>query len=83
MATKSTVNKTPYELRFDILEMSKDYFQRINDVNLAFAQEAFQMAVGKGKASYSDWEKFVPKAYSFDEVIEKAQELYGFVNKKD
>ena len=82
MATTKN-SKTPYELRFDILQMSKDYFDRINDINTSFAQQALATAVEQGKASYGDWEKFVPKQYSFDEVITKAQELYGFVNKKD
>ena len=83
MAKETTSNKTPYELRFDILEMAKDYFDRINDINVSFAQHAFHIAVEKGKATHDQWEKFAPKTYGFDEVIAKAQELYGFVAKKD
>lgn len=83
MAEKQSNGKSPYELRFDILAMSKDYFDRVNDINVSFAQQAFHTAVEQGKATYEQWEKFAPKTYGFDEVIAKAQELYGFVAKKD
>lgn len=76
-------NKTPFELRFDMLAMAKDYFDRIQEVNTSFASQAFYQAVEQGKASIDDWKKFTPQQYSFDEVIAKAQELYGFVAKKD
>lgn len=76
-------NKNPFEIRLDALKMSKEYLDRIQDVNTQFAFQAFEAAVESGKATIDQWEKFAPKQYDFKDVITKAQELYAFVNKKD
>lgn len=76
-------NKNPFELRTDILAMAKDYMDRQYEINMQFAQQAFEEAVKAQKVSADSWKSYVPEAYTIDELMKKAQELYGFVSKKD
>lgn len=76
-------NKNPFELRTDILAMAKDYMDQQYHLNVSFAQRAFDEAVSAGKIAATDWKAYVPAMYTVDELMKKAQELYGFVSKKD
>lgn len=75
--------KNPFELRTDVLAMAKDYMDRQYELNVSFAHRAFDEAVSTGKVAADQWKQYVPAMYTSDELIRKAQELYGFVSKKD
>lgn len=84
MATKaSNTGKNAFELRTDILAMAKDYMDQQYQINREFAQRVFDEAVAAGKVNNEQWKQYVPEMYSMDELMKKAQELYGFVSKKD
>ncbi len=84
MATKaSNSGKNAFELRTDILAMAKDYMDQQYQINREFAQRVFDEAVTAGKVNNEQWKQYVPEMYSMDELMKKAQELYGFVSKKD
>ena len=76
-------NKNPFELRTEILQMAKDYLDQQYHINMDFARRAFEEAVQAGKVTAENYKTFVPAMYSLDELTKKAQELYGFVSKKD
>lgn len=76
-------NKNPFEIRSDILAMAKEYLDRQHEINIQFAQQAFETAVAAGKVAADQWKQYVPQMYTMDELMKKAQELYGFVAKKD
>jgi len=76
-------NKSPFEIRSDILNMAKDYLESQQQLTVMFAQQTFEAAVNAGKATMDQWKEYVPAMYSIDDLIKKAQELYGFVAKKD
>lgn len=76
-------NKNPFELRTDILAMAKDYMDQQYQINKEFAQRAFDEAVTAQKVSADAWKSYVPQMYSIEDLMKKAQELYGFVSKKD
>ena len=76
-------NKTPYEIRLEILAMAKDYFDKLHAANLAFAQEAFQNALSLSASASNEWKKFVPELYTTDDILKKASELYSFITKKE
>lgn len=75
-------NKNPFELRTDILAMAKDYMDQQYNLNLQFAQRAFEEAVTAQKVSADAWKKYVPEMYTIEDLMKKAQELYGFVSSK-
>lgn len=77
------MSKNPYEIRLDLLAMARDYLQSVADANERAARAAFELAVSQGTSLASDWSKFAPKGYSLEDVVKQAQELYGFVSRKD
>jgi hypothetical protein len=77
------MSKNPFELRTEILGMAKDYMDRQQEINMQFAHRAYEAAVDAGKVTAETWKEFAPAQYSIDELTKKAQELYGFVSKKD
>lgn len=76
-------NKSPFEIRSDILKMAKDYLESQQQLTVMFAQQTFEAAVNAGKVAVDQWKEYIPAMYSTDDLIKKAQELYGFVAKKD
>lgn len=76
-------NKNPFELRTDILAMAKDYMDQQYQMNMEFARRVFDEAVDAQKVSTDSWKSYVPKMYTIEDLMKKAQELYGFVSKKD
>lgn len=82
MATQKS-GKTPFELRTDILQMAKDYMDQQYHMNVDFARKAFDEAVAAQKVQADAWKSYVPQMYTIEDLMKKAQELYGFVSKKD
>lgn len=76
-------NKNPFELRTDILAMAKDYMDRQQEINMQFAQRAYDVALEAGKVTAETWKEFMPSQYSITDLTKKAAELYSFVSKKD
>jgi hypothetical protein len=91
-------NKTPFEIRADLLKMAQEHLQQQYLNNIGFAQKAWETYLASFRLNeqvtteqlikaQQDWmnamQAFLPKAPSFEDIINKAQELYGFVQKKD
>lgn len=72
------MSKNGFEIRAEVLEMAKNYMDRQMELNLDFAKSMQEI----GRISLSEYKKaFEP--YSMDDLMEKAQEFYSFVEKKD
>ena len=75
--------KNPFELRFDVLKMAKEMM----DQQYEIAQQQFWAQMDQYKNASKDvtevFEKYTPKMYQPSEVMEKAEELYKFITKKD
>jgi len=69
----------PFEIRTQLLEMSKEYLEAQHEINTQFAKRAFEELVKQGQKVESDYKQYMPKMYTFDEVLNQAQKLYGFV----
>ena len=91
-------NKTPFEIRADLLKLAQEHLQQQHLNNVTFAAQAWQKYLESLKvaevlgaeqllALQQEWlsamTKFIPPAPSFEDILTKAQELYGFVQKKD
>jgi hypothetical protein len=76
-------NKTPYEIRLEVLQMAKDYLDKVQEANLAFAQQAFLQSLAVGDAVAEEWKKFIPESYTVEDVMKKAAEFYSFIQKKE
>jgi pyruvate/2-oxoacid:ferredoxin oxidoreductase alpha subunit len=76
-------SKNPFELRFDTLAMAKDLLDRQYDMAQAQMYEMISQARDTNKDITEVIEKYTPKMYQPQEIMEKAEELYKFVTKKD
>lgn len=72
-------NKTPYEIRLEILKLAKDYLDQQFHMTVEFSREAFFKSLEAGKVVQEEWTKFIPKSYSVEELQKKAAEMYSFV----
>jgi hypothetical protein len=71
-------NKSPFEIRADILAMARDYMDKQYAINL----ELTKQMVEAGQTTVEDFQK-ATQIYSTDELMKKAAEMYSFVTKKD
>lgn len=75
-------NLNPFELRFKILEMAKDYLDNSYALQYEMAQKNLEMMKDQQQLTVDMWKKLMPEKYTMDEVLSKAQELYSFVDSK-
>ena len=75
--------KNPFELRYDVLNMSKEMLDRAYETNREIAMRAFDLAGQNSEQAMAAWEKYVPIMYTPEEIKKNAEMLYEFVTKKD
>lgn len=75
--------KSPFEIRTRMLELAQEYLQQQYAVSVDFARETFDELVRTNQAAVTEWQKYAPKMYDLTDILKKAQELYGFVSKRD
>ena len=71
-------NKNPFEIRAEMLQMAKDYMDQQWKMNLMFTERMFE----EGKKTMEDVQTAM-QMYSTEELVQKAQEMYSFISKKD
>ena len=76
-------SKNPFEIRYDILNMSKEILDRAYETNREIAMRAFDLAGQNSEQAMAAWEKYVPIMYTPEEIKKNAEMLYEFVTKKD
>lgn len=86
--------KSPYEIRLELLQMSKDHFDKIQEANNAimnaiwaksFESIPTSMNMETSKKMFEQFTQACKASqanYTFDDVIKKATEMYSFVNSK-
>jgi len=81
------MSKTPFEIRLEVLQMAKEYLDKVHTTNVEFAKDAFyktsqiqNITVEEAKKLI---EQFIPAQYTTDELMKQAQAMYAFIMKKD
>jgi hypothetical protein len=72
------MNKNPFEIRADMLQLAKEYMDQQYHMNVQFAEKMME----QNKQTADDF-KDIYKMYSIEELMAKAKEMYEFVSKKD
>lgn len=73
------MNKNPFEIRAEILQLAKEYMDQQYNMNVNFMEKALE----EGKKTFEEYQAVVTKMYSTEELMSKAAEMYSFVSKKD
>lgn len=76
-------SKTPFEVRLDLLKMAKEMLDQSYHSQYEIAKEYFSRSAEVGKDYASVVDQYLPKMYNPIDIMEKANELYSFVTKKD
>lgn len=76
-------NKNPFELRFDVMSMAKDMLDQAYSQQMDVMYQQLEIAKEQSKDLQEVFEKYTPKMYQPQEILEKAEELYKFVSKKE
>lgn len=69
------VTKTPYEIRLEVLKMARELVMEEMYTKRDYVMEIWQANDRKGTLVYPDFP-------SNDRILEKAQDLYGFIATK-
>lgn len=76
-------NKSPYEIRLEVLQMAKEHLDAAFKAQCDFALQMGAALHAANKATLSEIQALMPKTYSVDDITKKAVELYSFVLRKD
>lgn len=71
-------NKNPFEIRAEMISLAKEYMDQVTALNIDTATKMMEA----GKIQADEFAKMT-QMYSMEQLMEKAQEMYAFVSKKD
>ena len=69
----------PFEIRAQLIEQASDFFKRQHELNTEFAKKTFDELVKQGQKVQADYKEYMPTMYDFEDVLDHAEKLYGFV----
>jgi hypothetical protein len=69
----------PFEIRAEMLKMAQDYLNKQQEINLEFAENAFEQLVKEGQKIQADYKQYMPTMFTLDDILAQAGKLYGFV----
>ena len=80
-------SKNPFEIRLELLKMAQEMVEKdYTDQREAYWNVMYNMADKWNKdisELLQETQKYAPAMYTPQQIMEKAQELYSFVSKKD
>lgn len=74
------MNKSPFELRYDLLALAHDHLHSQYDANVKFAQAMIEEAVKSGKILAEAITQYMPKFPTIEDVVKEAKKFYNFVD---
>jgi len=80
--TQEIIMSNPYQIRTDVLAMAKDMLDKQYDTQMKVAQTMFEANKENMELATEAWNRYIPKMYTMEEVMEKANEMYTFVSEK-
>lgn len=69
----------PFEIRAQMIEQASAFLKRQHEINTEFAKKTFDELVKQNQKIQADYKEYMPKMYTFEDVVEQAEKLYGFV----
>lgn len=72
------MSKNPFEIRADMLQMAKEYMDKIQETNISYAEKMYEL----GQIQFEEYQKMT-ELYSVEELTKKATEMYSFVSNKE
>ena len=76
-------NKSPFEIRLEILKMTAELMQAEYAASVEFAQEMFDSVKDKTLLNQEQLTKFVPKPFDFNDMVAKASSSMSLLTKNE
>ena len=73
----------PYQIRTDLLAMSKEMLDKGYESQMEVARKAMDIYKENTEQALEAWKRYVPKMYTPEELKEQAEKLYSFVTTKE
>lgn len=77
------MTKNPYEVRLELLKMGKEMLDMQYAQYSTMAWEAFNKAAETNNELYKEVEKYLPKMFTPEEVINQAKKFQEFIDRKE
>lgn len=72
------MNKNPFEIRGEVLQLAKEYMDKQAEMNMLYAEKMMEI----GRIQTEEYMKaFQP--YSFEDLMKKANDMYSFISTKE
>lgn len=72
------MNKNPFEIRGEVLQLAKEYMDKQAEMNMRYAEKMMEI----GRIQSEEYMKaFQP--YSFEDLMKKANDMYSFISTKE
>lgn len=75
------MNKTPYEIRLELMHLAKGMLDNQLESQVEFAKKAFELATATNREVIATWQDFSPKTYSVEDVIGLATKMNEFISR--
>lgn len=79
---RRNIMSNPYQIRTDVLAMAKSMMDKQYDTQMKIAQTMFDANKENMDLAKEAWERYIPKMYTMEELMDKANEMYSFVSEK-
>lgn len=76
-------NKNPFELRYEVLAMSKEILDKTYMANLEAAKQIMDLYKEDTARAMKAWQDYAPMMYTPEEIKKNAEVLYDFIMKKE
>ena len=72
----------PYQIRTDLLSMSKEMLDKAYDTQMQLANAVVDQYKDNAELALDAWKRYIPKMYTPEELKTQAEKLYEFVQDK-
>lgn len=72
----------PYQIRTDILQMSKEILDKQYDMQMEIAYKAMEIYKENSEQALEAYKRYIPEAITPEKIKENADKLYEFVTDK-
>ena len=76
-------DKTQFEIRLELLQMSREYFSEVHNNNLEFATRTLEKSLEINQAIIDQWQKLIFTPYGSSQMARVTATLFSLFNKSN
>lgn len=76
-------DKSQFEIRLELLQLSREYFAEVHNNNLEFANRALEKSLEVNQAIVDQWQKIIFTSYGSSHMAKITATLFSIFNRTD